>query len=563
MPPFLPLPNRERARGMDVLVASSRAMRLASQKQLDIVGEVLVLGGKRYDASRVELLPDESPVAFHLRLLSGTRWKTRQIVFGSEEERDEMEHAINVWLRRADAVAVEAGEEEAEEQEHEEDEEDGDGVDGMASKYHRASARREALAAFETAAEEQRFSRALAATGSYVCRRTFCRPAPLCVVVLAMGCLGLGMVNALAAEAAVRLGGKWFNATCDIHGYVFVAKEVRLRTYENARAKDHTGVSMWLVTGAYNATVRFGDGCDGDADHMPGLLEVLETVADEQDLGYAVVEPGDPSLVRIGREVEASGAELRIRGDPPMVPLPAAEAVDIGEEAEDGLPGDDGANAEDSDADEDGDECTRAESRFDEVRGLHVAFHKLISHYDDHCIGPVGATESEAIARCTNTSGLWFRHRYLPEERRPCWLFAHRERQHNGARQERVHVVLDWHLPALIVLYIAYWVALGVLVAWQGVLLFRAGLERAGIFGGGAKAEAAAGAPQADTGMPFTPTTPTSAPADDMDDSFSRPFRARWFTPWRRRRAKQADRHPLASTPTGSQAGSGDVLSML
>lgn len=231
------------------------------------------------------------------------------------------------------------------------------------------------------------------------------------------------------------------------------------------------------MTGAYNVTVRFNDGCDDLTAHVPDLLERVESAADERDLGYAILEPEDESLLALSGHDRR--LDERVHGAPEKRAHPASGPAGADHAARRPARAEEIRNA--TAAPHAVDKCTRAESKLDDVRGLHVAFHKLIMHYDDHCYGPIGASESAAISTCAATSRKWFRNRYARGETWPCWLFAHEERDADGDLEERVHVVLDRRLPVLVSLYLAYWAVVIALIVWQAVLCCRVCLQRRGV----------------------------------------------------------------------------------
>lgn len=431
---------------------------------IQLQGGWLIFGKKSYDYTQVRVFEDDSPTMLHMELRSGQMLKRRTMTFATQQDCERLYAEINAWLDaygelvRENSAAATA-----------------DSLTALASKFH--SSDREGSETWRRVSvdEEEELSRAILATMTFLCSRIVRSPLLWSLFVLAMICVGLGMVQSMLLEIGTRSGSNWFPASCKVRGFVFTALEVQLAKYENAHTKDKTGVEMWRVTGAYNVTVKLNDGCDAMPDSQPTAQEMAETERAEEEEGFFIMRVSPPPPPPLPPPFPMPPA---IPPSPPAPPplAPPGSVVVTRPPAHHRLHVSLGTrhhrhkSPPPKSTHRKKDRCRKAEARADELRGPHVAYLKLVNMHDDFCYGPVGSTEEEATAYCAETWEVWFRQRYPVGSEPRCWVYE----KHLTASDVHVQVVLTRGLPAVIIFYLTYWGAVVLACIWLAIL----GLQR-------------------------------------------------------------------------------------
>mmetsp|Transcript_16478 Transcript_16478/g.50598 ORF Transcript_16478/g.50598 Transcript_16478/m.50598 type:complete len:662 (+) Transcript_16478:71-2056(+) len=447
---------------MRVVISSGSGLFTHHQTaRIRIEGDFLVVGRNVFDRTQVAIFEDESPLRLHLELRTGEVTKHKIVHFEDVEDTGELYTSVSDWLY---------GPAESEDQSYQRHRGGDDGEGWELSSEH----------------EEEHLSRTVTRTLAYVLGRVARSPVMFTIFFISILSVGFGMVRDVAAEVNVRAGGTWHEASCTVEGFIFTARSVEVRTYENARMKNGTRSSMWRVTGAYNVTVRFDDGCDSDPRNLPNETEEEENTSEEYARGFFVIDVEE----RAEADEEAKylppppAPSLPPRGPPPTSPpLPSSWPTDRGtvvvfNASFSQLPGNSLSTTSppppplatppslpgSPDA-----YCTYEERTRELLRGEHIAYERLIMQHEDRCYGPMGSTQPLALAHCEKTWRAWFRSVCHVGERAPCWVFT-RSYDHGGTA---VYVVLSRGVGMTIWLYISYWVMIAVALVWLVYLWVR------------------------------------------------------------------------------------------
>ncbi|KAG8466391.1 hypothetical protein KFE25_002147 [Diacronema lutheri] len=474
-------PAWEFERPTDVLLIRSHALLVAKRAQIYFRDGVLVLGSRAFDQSQVRVRRAKDARRLYLELQTGEHVRVKLIEASSADQCAALLAAINRWL-------------------------DDDSNDGSSSAGSRSMLEWEA----SRAQDEEELRRTVVRTLLYLCRQLFRQPTQFAVFFLACVCFGLGMVRSMLNEVYARENGTWHDASCVIERQHFEAEATHTVSQ---------GV-LWKVTGTYEANVRFEDGCDDGAWRLAApadgaadapVITFFEsfdisdqdaTPADVLDLDLELAPAvATAELAELGTDAGAGGSE-RLTEDGF-----AEDGLSENKLTEDGAPDSPpaaatdwqrpagaGGDAEPDDAEGGGAAERRAagaaaaaavdasrcspdhDPLLDQLRGVHVAYRRLVLDHDDFCYGPKGSNVTTALRHCQNTQAVWMRHKYGPGSHARCFIFA---RAHADGSVE-AHVVMHKGIPWDVRAYLVYWVLLLALFAWLLGLHARRCLQRHG-----------------------------------------------------------------------------------
>jgi hypothetical protein len=395
---------------------------------------LLILGRRSYDESQVTVWPIEHPLRLQLRLIEGSAVQNLTLSLATPEQSADFYTAVARWLS---AQADEA------------DEREDVANERMMLEWE-----------ISRTQEEEALRHTLVLTILVLCKRMFRTPAQFTVLLLVLACFGLGMVQAVWDEFEARNNGLWIDASCEIDSMHFSIEFIY---------NPNLG-PLWKVTGMYDVSVRFDDGCDDGLwqmapprhrsaimvkGHGDGEIVFFESYDTTED-GSTFSEPDNP---------------LQLEPD-----LPDDEPDPLPPVMDESLVRPPSANHSGS-----YETCSfEHDRRLDPLRGEHVAYHRLVLGHNDFCYGPKGSNATVALAYCKNTQVIWFTHRYVNGTHTPCYIF---KRAMEGGKVE-AHVVLNKRIPLVTRAYIAYWLLLGLLLLWLVVLSLISCLQRLELMAG-------------------------------------------------------------------------------